>query len=438
MAPTLRPAMVLAVAVVLVTAGCGIPGNGVGKGNDDATGTVPSGGFPGTLTERWVSETSSDVAGNHHAVAAGRVNGEPVVYVPIGGRSDHEGCALVAVDGSGEQRWRHAVPPRNCTVHAVADPTLADFDGDGTREVLATTTERAVFAFHPLTGEREYRQNLTAYGYTHPVLADVTGDEAPELVVSDVDGTLFVLRQNGTTVWRRALDAFAWTHPAVADFDGDGAPEVIAALGNGSVVGFTATGDVAWNRHGLGSVTWMATRHEHGAGHADGSVPDVVVATSDGNVTALDGATGATRWSRSFGAFAAVRAFGDADGDGHAEVYAVARDGKLRALDARDGSVEWTTTLTTGDVQMTPPPVAGDLDGDGTPELVAVTNHGRVLVVDPTDGAVLATYRRDALVYTHATLADTDGNGIPEIYVMYGDGRVVALTYESSSSERTP
>lgn len=416
---------VVVLAFTLLIAGCG----------------APMGDEGGELRERWISDTESDVAGNHHAVAAGRVDGQPVIYVPIGGRAGREGCALVALNGEGEERWRHQVPPSNCTIHAVADPTIADLDRDGSPEVLATTTEHAVFAFHPLTGEVEFRANLSTYGYTHPILGDVTGDGDPELVVSDVNGTLYVHRTSGEVVWRRTLGSYTWAHPAVSDFDGDGDPEVITALGNGSVVAFGPDGTVRWNRHGLGSVTWMATRgghgHDHGDGHSSdsdgseekGNIPDLVVATAAGKVIALDGANGEVTWTRRFGDLAAVRAYGDGDGDGSPEVYATAKDSRLRALDARSGETEWATTLTDGDLQMTPPPTLGDVDGDGDPELVAVTNDGRATVVNPADGTTLATYERDASVYTHSTLADTDDDGTTEIYVMYGDGKAVALEY---------
>ncbi len=104
-------------------------------------------------------------------------------------------------------------------------------------------------------------------------------------------------------------------------------------------------------------------------------------------------------------------AFADADADGVVGMYATARDGVLRSLDARNGETEWTTALTDGDVQMTPPSSLGDLDGDGSPELVAVTNDGIVRVVDPGTGEIRATYERDASVYTHVTLADLDADG---------------------------
>jgi len=111
-------------------------------------------------------------------------------------------------------------------------------------------------------------------------------------------------------------------------------------------------------------------------------------------------------------------------------VYAANQTGTLFALDGRTGRVEWSRELTDGDTQMTPPPVAGD----GTRELVAVTNDELVRVVDPADGTVLATYRRDAAVYTHTTLADTDGDGRQEVYVLDGDGTAVASAVQMSSS----
>jgi outer membrane protein assembly factor BamB len=147
-------------------------------------------------------------------------------------------------------------------------------------------------------------------------------------------------------------------------------------------------------------------------------------------VTAFDGASGETDWSRDIGAFAAVHALGDGDGDGEQEVYATARDGVLRALNAETGETEWTTTLTTADVQMTPPPAMGDVDGDGDPELVAPSNDGVVNVVDPADGSVLATHEREATINTHPDLADTDDDGDPEAFVMYADGRVAGFDFE--------
>lgn len=382
-----------------------------------------------TIEVLWVSDTATSIGGNHHAPVAGILNGSPMVYAPISGRSDTRNCALVGLDGTtGEQRWSYPVPPMDCTIHSVADPTLADYDSDGTTEVLAATTEQAVIAMHPITGAVEFRYNLSAYGYTKPIVADFVGDERPEIVVVDVNGAVFVLNQSGDLVWQKQLSAYTWGQPTIGDYDGDRAPELaVATGGTGQVYVFDQNGSLAWStpQSVPGSITWMTTGDA-----AEEPGEDIVVTTaSTGLVTLVEGATGDRVWTRDFGRFAAVKAFGDGDQDGAPEVYAVARDGVLRSLDARTGATEWTTTLTTADVQMMPPPVFGDVVGDDAPELVAATNDGIVAVIDPTTGDVVGSYARDGAIYTQPELADIDGDGDLEAFVMYGNGRVLALDF---------
>lgn len=376
---------------------------------------LDSGG--GDLRVEWRSDTAVERAGNHHAVAVG----EGFVYAPVSGRAGTEDCALVALRaGSGERAWAEPVAPANCTAHALADPAVADRDGDGDAEVLVATTERDVRALDPGSGDREWTAALSSYGYTKPVVADLAPGGGSELVVADATGSVHVFR--GDLVWNRSLGGMVWAQPAVADFDADGSPELVVGHSRG-VAALDGDGSVAWEREVEGSVTWQATGDLDGDG-----AREVVVATTEGVVAALDGRDGSVEWERDLGEFAAVEV-ADADGDGSPEVYATAADGVLRAF-AADGSVEWSTTLTGEHVQMTPPPALGDLDGDGSPEIAAVTNDGLLRVVDPADGSVLATHeRRDAAAFTHATVADAGRDGTGEVYVIYGDGTVVALSY---------
>jgi len=419
-----RAVATAAVAVLLVLAGCA-------GGSPTAAPTGSGGAAPPdeyTLTERWTAGNSS-VAGNHHAIAAGRVGDEAVVAIPIGGRSDATGCKLLVVDGAGEERWTAEIPPAACTIHAVADPTVADFVGDDHPEVIASSTESEAVAYDALTGNVTFRYPLSNYGYTRPVVADATGDGRAELVVTDIDGTVAVVRPDGSTVWRRPLDAYSWSAPAVADFDTDGRPETVVGIGNGTVLAFNRRGQFAWTTDVGGAVTWS------GDGDVDGDeAREFVAATESGLVASVDGRNGTVEWTRLVGELAAVDDPADGDGDAVVEVYATNATGTLFALDGRDGSLEWSRSLTDASTRMTPPPVVGDITGDGTSELVTVTNDGFVRVLDPADGRVLASYARDASVYTHATLADTDGDGAKEVYVMYGDGTAVALTLQISNS----
>lgn len=382
-----------------------------------------SGGSTGPLTADWVSETGTNRAINHHAPAAA----EGRVFVPLGGEPETDQCGLVALARiDGERQWRYPVPPANCTIHAVADPSVADYDGDGVAEVFVATTEKTVVGMAPGSGEVEFRRPLTAYGYTSPIVTDLVGDDAPEIVVVDVQGTVFVLRPDGSTVWTRRYGAYTWGQPRIADFDGDGGPELVVGFGeSGELTLFEPDGDVAWNRSRPveGALTWLTT------GQADGDdAIEIAVGTTDGVIAVVDGRDGTVQWRRDLGTLAAVHAFGDGDGDGEAEFYAVAQDAVLRSYVAANGTEEWSTTLTTSDVQMTPPPSLGDLDGDGRPELLAPANDGTVSLVDPATGDVQDTYHRDVALWVHPTVTDADGDGVDEAYVIYGDGRVVALS----------
>lgn len=399
--------MLVALVGALVTAGC------VG------------GGERATLERVWTSETGTGVEANHHAVAAGQVANASMVYAPVGASGNKSGCALYGLHGeNGTVRWRYGLPPTNCTIHAVGDPALADSDGDGETELLATTTDRMFLAFDPRTGEIETTFRMAAYGYTQPVVADLRGDDTPETVVVDAHGTLSVLGPNGTTRWTHAMRSDVFADVGVADFDADGTPEIAVGTDAGRVVLLGPDGAIEWNRSVGKTVTWTAT------GQLDGDGPvEFVAATTAGEVVALDG-TGSREWSRSLGTYAAVATIADADGDGDPEVYATAKDGKLRALDGATGDVEWTTALPGGEAQMTPPPTVGDLDGDGTLELVAVTNGGTVAVVSP-GGKILATAGRDMRVWIDPAVADVTAGPGAEILVNYGDGRVAAFTYRA-------
>lgn len=388
--------------------------------------SIGSGG--GELRTLWTSDTGRPVLGNHHAPTAGRVDGQPVVYAPVSGNYSSAQCALVALNATtGATLWDYRVPAKDCTIHSVADPAIADVDGDGTKEVIAETSEKLIRGFNALSGRPLFSYTLSSYGYTQPIVANFTGDESKEVIGVDTSGAVVVMHANGTTAWRRHVPGYVNAQPALADFSGDGTRELAVGFGANALAVFEPDGTVAWRRSppSNGTITWMVT----GQTDADPAV-EIVFGTVKGQVIAVDGRTGRFEWQRKFEAFAAVHAFGDGDGDGQPEVYAVARDGKLRSLNATTGATEWTTTLDTGDIQVVPPPSLGDVDGDGDAELVAVTNGGVVLVVDPVDGSVRSSSERDVPIWEHPRLADTDGDGVDEIYVMYGDGRVVALTAE--------
>ncbi|MFC4407634.1 outer membrane protein assembly factor BamB family protein [Haloarchaeobius iranensis] len=386
-----------------------------------------SGESTGTLAPEWTSETDPGTAGNHHEPAVAVVDGEPLVFAPVSSTQDADECALVALDATdGTERWRYDVPRGNCTIHAVADPAVADTDDDGDREVLAPTTEDEVLVAGAVEGAIEDRLPLTDYGYTRPTVADIDDDGERETVAVDVLGSVRVFAPDGTIEWRADREAYVWATAVVDDVDADGETEVVVADRRGYVTAFGPDGSVLWNRStGADLVaTWMTS-----ADLDDDPALEYVVASTAGATVAYDGRTGDLEWRHDAGSLSAVNAVLSVEG--RPTVFATAADGSLVAIDGSDGSERWRTTVTDEAINMMPPPVAGDVDGDGDAELVVAANDGTIAVYDPASGELLATHSRAVGILAHPVLADTDDDGVEEIYVMYADGRIQRLSYEN-------
>lgn len=387
--------------------------------------TGVSGG--GTLTEQWISNTERDFRVNHHPVAAAQTGDGAIVVAPINEQSttadlSDTSCVVARLDpANGTTTWQAGLPAANCTIHSLTGPTIADLDGDGRMEVLVATGNRTLVTYDATAGTVEWRHGLSDIGYGAPAVADLLPAAGKEVVVVDIDGGVYTVHANGTTAWSRNTSASTWASPQIDDFDGDGGAEIAVTTGESTVL-YEANGTRSWRTNGSG--TWAGT------GQADDDrAPELFVSHLE-EVTAYRGTDGTTVWSRDFGSIAASRSVHDGDGDGVEEVYVGLGGGTVVALDATDGSTEWTTRFR-GENRVMAPPTTGDVDGDGSAEVVAVAQSGAAYVLDPSSGERLATYEREVPVWTHPTVADVDGDGDEDVLVMYGDGRVVALSYET-------
>lgn len=300
---------------------------------------------------------------------------------------------------------------------------------------------RPLWTFH-WTDEPELRRGGDNDWATGVELVQARGDRHPELLVTTVDGDVYLLDgRRGTVLWHRVLRNEWGRVPingfALLDADDDAVPDL--ALSGVAAVLSGRTGEQLWTPQLPRAPYWTVGAQLDGQGGRDvvmvvepvraigqdppraeevfayrgdgtllwavrppvpaGSVAaadltgdgrdEVLVGDVEGGVSALDGATGRLLWRTVVGQ-GAIRALtvGDADRDGRPEVYAGAGVYPEIVALGPDGARRWTVEAADQVSRLE----LADLDGDGADELVATQSqpqdqrYGGLRVVDPRRG----------------------------------------------------
>jgi hypothetical protein len=328
---------------------------------------------------------------------------------PAVGDLDNDGVKEIVVGGS--DGYLYAVNPENClavpgwpqqvndyftpdvegitqqslTQDIESSPVVADIDGDGRLEVIATVgwmpTEHqnggAIVFEHDGTVKAGWpKATLDRHGggdppywetdgysdgvFSTPAIGDIDGDGEPEIVYGGFDKRIYAWHVDGTPVagwWNEEEDLPArvipdtiWSSPALVDLNGDHVLDIV--IGTDSHPEYA--GGSVWALKGDNTVLWIAYTTQTmqsspavGDIDADGE-PEIVIGTG-------------TYYPQGYKMIA----------DGH-KVYAFDRTG-----DILDG---WPTH-TAGN--MFASPSLADLDGDGTLEIMIGCGTGSHY--DPND-----------------------------------------------------
>jgi outer membrane protein assembly factor BamB len=425
------------------------------KGESDSEGNATGSAALPAPSAVWTHASESSA---YFAPRVADLDGDGTLEVLVAGGNEQPSFGeLVAMDGTtGFVRWVVGTEAELYT-----SPVLLDVNSDGVKDVFIGGRQETLLAVDGATGRVLWRFEDTRempeyyfYNFYTPLLVpDQTGDGLPDLLVtnggadgipakeprppghllllSSADGSLLsfakvpdlqetymspvllpgkdgsaptILFGTGGETWRGSL--WETSLPALISGDLDGARELVSGIGKGMLAP-PALADL----------------------DGDGQL-DIIVATFDGRLMALNGATKAVLWKQSF---AGAESFstpvlGFFDADEIPDVFAVFLHGKFpdyisaeRVLvSGRDGSVIWRGAI--GDFAMASD-VAVDLDGDGLDEVIFNANTLRdPLTARPTEQQLFLV---DGACHTARKWGSAPGGfapGAPWVGDLDGDG----------------
>lgn len=329
--------------------------------DDNLDGVIDAEDVPDVVFTTWASDTLVGLSGD-----------DGHVLFEYTGYSGYYGVAIADVDGDGESEiiasntnYQVVVVNADGTTEWISAgqsaplyPTVADLDGDGRAEIIANG--------ELLDGENGHvlATFTGSFNFDVPVVADLDGDGSQEFMFHHTG-----YDSAGTELWSHVTIWTATDYTAIADVNVDGSPDVVSI----------AVDDVnIYDRRGILQGTFVVPELPVGpqaiADFDGDDVPEIAMA-GDGwlLVLELDG-TELWRMASPDDGFAAPSAF-DFDGDGIYEVLFAGED-VFRIYDGRTGAVRYEDTSHRSFTQIEYPVIA-DVDHDGHSEvLVAGSQHG--------------------------------------------------------------
>lgn len=242
--------------------------------------------------------------------------------------------------------------------------------------------------------------------------------------------------------WYDLLDA-SFGQSAAGDIDKDGTTEIVfGCYRNDSCI-------YALNAEN-GSLQWKfnaKTASAEGCNDAailiadtdnDDTLDVVVTASCNPTTYCFRGKNGAIKWQTPSAGSDSPPSFADVDNDTKPEVLFGGFDGKIRCLNAENGTVAWTLPVF-GNAWVQTAPTLTDIDNDGQLDVVAATwafhpDTSRVYAFNGANQSLMWSKPVSDYVYHGTAVGDIDNDGKPELLLGDYSGKVYAINAEDGSS----
>ena len=310
---------------------------------------------------------SGDGSKEHFAVTAAGWRTRPGTEVAIADiDNDHKPEIVACASGGGVMVFEHDGKPKwkKTGVYCYA-PAIADLHGDGSPEIIVSTTVLA-----STSGNVIWKGAVSGGAFT--TVADIyAGTPGPEIIGGNV-----VYTRDGKILWHDKKSPSGTV--AIADLDKDGSPEIItAASGTHSLYAHRASGKLYW---GPVDINQGVTSAKDKCGNCGGGPPTIA----------------------------------DFDGDGYPEIAAAGGYGYV--VFEHDGKPKWFSKTQDLSSRVTGSSVF-DFEGDGKAEVV----YGDELVLriyQGSAGKVLFSHcNTSGTLYEYPVIVDVDNDGHAEIVV---------------------
>jgi hypothetical protein len=239
--------------------------------------------------------------------------------------------------------------------------------------------------------------------------ADLDGDGSPEIVVSSENHEVSAFHADGSLFWQFSNDDTLFTAPVIGDLNGDGKFEIIIA-GDSSLIPSGPPNNVAVYSAGgrLTALSWDGRREwVVQSDQTISSSPILADLNSDGKLEIVVG-------SSSYIKSASGGPLGNA-------VYAYNANGTPYL---NGSSILYRTVPANSSVNAQPraASIAADLDGDGTPEIIVTDFNGTVHAIKGNGQALwTVVFLAGENVVSSAAVADVNGDGTPDVIVAHSD-----------------
>ncbi|MBF0478848.1 MAG: VCBS repeat-containing protein [Candidatus Omnitrophica bacterium] len=295
----------------------------------------------GSMLSGWPQKLSGTMEDSTPSIADVDKDGQKEIIV--GTNSDGNNSSKIYIfhpDGTLMEGW-----PKKVSSYLVANPVIADIDGDGTFDIIFVTQDGLIHVWDSNNGNalsgwpKKILKNAVCKNA--PAVADLDNDGKKEIVLGNNLGVL-VYKFDGSilTGWPQNTAGAINSAPSIGDVDGDGQLEITA----GSVEGYV----YLWKMNGQSMPNWP------------------ILTTSGNNVTSP--------------------VLLDIDHNGKLEIAAISNDEKVYAKNSspKDGNIyiwNYTGSPVEGWPQLKPAgqqssaPIFGDFYGDSKLELITSTNN---------------------------------------------------------------